>query len=38
MGQKGRVLAEKFSIKQNTYEMLQTYKEIITAQEKQTPT
>ena len=36
MGQNGRVLAEKFSIKRNTLEMLKTYQEIITTQEQQT--
>jgi hypothetical protein len=35
MGQNGRVLAEKFSAKKNTLEMLKTYQEIIATQEKQ---
>ena len=38
MGQNGRVLAEKFSAKKNTLEMLKTYQEIIATQEKQTST
>ena len=34
MGQNGRALAEKFSVKTNTREMLKTYKEIIATQEE----
>ena len=34
MGQNGRALAEKFSVKKNTREMLKTYQEIIAAQEE----
>ena len=34
MGQKGRALAEKFSMKKNTFEMLKTYQEIIATQER----
>ena len=34
MGQKGRALAEKFSVKKNTFEMLKTYQEIIATQER----
>ena len=34
MGQNGRALAEKFSVKKNTFEMLKTYQEIIATQEK----
>ena len=35
MGQNGRTLAENFSVKKNTFEMLKTYQEIIANQEKQ---
>ena len=34
MGQNGRALAEKFSVKKNNREMLKTYQEIIATQEE----